>query len=95
MTIRRVVCAANKYELNDGSTKIFIGIRHYCPVMRQNIEFWKLSIKRSTEIQGFVDQYGVFMDRFEALRVAKDAGQLNIARPKTSPEDRLFSEDLY
>lgn len=39
MTIRRVVCAANKYELNDGSTKIFIGIRHYCPVMRQNIEF--------------------------------------------------------
>lgn len=59
------------------------------------MEFWKLSIKRSTEIQGFVDQYGVFMDRFEALQVAKDAGQLNIARPKTSPEDRLFSEDLY
>ena len=95
MTIRRVVCAANKYELNDGSTKIFTGIRHYCPVMRQNMEFWKLSIKRSTEIQGFVDQYGVFMDRSEALQVAKDAGQLNIARPKTSPEDRLFSEDLY
>ena len=95
MSVRRVVCAANKYELNDGSTKIFTGIRHYCPVMCQNIEFWKLSIKRSTEVQGFVDQKGVFMYRLEALQVAKDAGHLNIARPKTSPEDRLFSEDLY
>ena len=95
MTIRRVVCAANRYELKDGSFKIFIGIRHYCWVMHQNMEFWKTSIKRETEIQGFVDQYGVFMDRFEALRVAKDAGQLNVARLKTSPENKLFSEDLY
>jgi len=45
--------------------------------------------------QGFIDQFGVFMDRFEALQVATDAGQLNVTRAKTHPVDRLFSEDLY
>lgn len=95
MTKRRVVCAANQYKTQDGRVKVFIGVRHYCPVMCQNIEFWKPYIIRSSEIQGFVDQYGAFMDRFEVLTVATKAGQLNIARPKTSPEDRLFSEDLY
>lgn len=95
MTKRRVVCAANQYDTQDGRVKVFVGVRHYCPVMIQNLEFWKPHLIRSSEVQGFVDQHGVFMDRFEALKVATAAGQINIARPKTSPEDRLFSEDLY
>lgn len=98
-TQRRVVCAANQYDIVDpidGWGKVIItGIRHYCPLMRQNLKSWVDLIDRSSEEQGFVDQYGVFMDRFEALMVAQDAGQLNICRPKTSPENRLFSEDLY
>lgn len=96
---RRVVCAANRYELEverEGHKYVtLIGVRHFCPIMRGNFIRVKSEIKRSTEVQGFVDQFGIFMDRFEALDVAKAAGQLNIARPKTSPEDRLFSEDLY
>jgi len=46
------------------------------------------------EVQGFVDQHGVFMDRKEALDVATAAGQINTRRPK-NPGDWLCSEDLY
>lgn len=94
---RRVVCAANKYEtrLQPSESVVFIGVRHFCPVMRQNMFHYREMLKRETEVQGFVDQFGVFMDRNEALLVAKEAGQLNVARIKTWPEDQLFSEDLY
>ncbi len=93
---RRVVCAANKYDCYYGGIDmIFIGVRHFCPIMRQNMETHKDFIKRESEVQGFIDQFGVFMDRKEALQVAREAGQLNIARIKTWPDDELFSEDLY
>lgn len=93
---RRVVCAANKYQcMLGGEPLVFIGIRHYCPVMRQNMQPWQEHIDRKSEIQGFVDQFGIFMDRKEALKVAKEAGQLNVARIKTWPDNELFSEDLY
>ena len=92
---RRVVCAANRYECTLGGVLIFVGVRHFCPLMRQNMQSWGDTIIRNTETQGFVDQFGVFMDRKEALSVAKDAGQLNISRLKTWPDDELFSEDLY
>ncbi len=42
--------------------------------------------------EGFVLQDGTFVDRFEALKIAKANGQLI---RKTGPEDRLFSEDLW
>ena len=93
---RRVVCAANKYNCKlGGIPMVFVGVRHYCPVMRQNMEPHKYFINRESEVQGFIDQFGVFMDRKEALEVAKEAWQLNVARIKTWPDDELFSEDLY
>lgn len=92
---RRVVCAANQYSCTLGGVLHFIGVRHFCPLMRQNMQSWSDVLIRTTETQGFVDQFGVFMDRKEALKVAKEAGQLNIARLKTWPDDELFSEDLY
>jgi len=45
-----------------------------------------------TGVMGFLDQEGIFMDREEALIVARAANQI---RDKTEPYDRLFSEDLY
>lgn len=92
---RRVVCTANKYKLTSGESMFFVGVRHFCPVMRQNMQPYKDIIIRDSEVQGFVDQFGVFMDRSHALHVADNASQLNIARPKTWPENELFSEDLY
>lgn len=89
---RVVVCAANKY-----GPMVFTGIRHFCPVMRQNMTGHNISALRDQlgEVQGFVDQHGVFMDRREALDVATAAGQINRFRPKGHPVDKLFSEDLY
>ncbi|SAF87642.1 Uncharacterised protein [Enterobacter ludwigii] len=95
MTQRRVVCAANRYSCTLGGVVVFVGVRHFCPLMRQNMQSWHDVLIRATEKQGFVDQFGVFMDREEALKVARDAGQLNISRIKTWPDDELFSEDLY
>ncbi|NWC63721.1 hypothetical protein [Cedecea sp. P7760] len=93
---RRVVCAANKYESKLGiSPMTFVGVRHFCPIMRQNMQPFFKHIERSSEVQGFVDQFGTFMDRSEALEVARTAGQLNVARVKTWPDNELFSEDLY
>lgn len=88
---RVVVCAANKY-----GPFVYTGIRHFCPIMRQNMSNANIpQLSRIFgEVQGFVDQYGVFMDRIESLQVAKDAGQIDRWRPK-NPGNWLCSEDLY
>ena len=40
--------------------------------------------------QGFYTSYGRFVNREEALQIAKDAGQI-----QETDDNRLFSEDLY
>lgn len=91
MTQRIVVCAANKY-----GDKLFIGVRHFCPIMRDNMKDFDIPFMRKEfgETQGFIDQYGVFMDRKEAYEVAKANGQVGRYRPK-NPGEWLCSEDLY
>lgn len=86
---RLVVCAANNYN-----GLIICGARHYDQVMVKQIKAFNDGFTFEPE-QGFIDQHGVFMDRFEALLVATEAGQINRYREKTTPVDRLFSEDLY
>jgi hypothetical protein len=87
---RFVVCAANKY-----GDLIFIGVRHFCPVMCFNMQHYDIPALRKVrgEVQGFIDQYGVFMDRTEAAKVAAAAGQLD--RYGDVKPELLFSEDLY
>lgn len=89
---RFVVCAANRY-----GTVIIASARHHDPLMNAQIKAFRAAglIPEKKGEQGFIDQWGVFMDRFEALGVAIRAGQLNVRRKKSPPEDRLFSEDLY
>ena len=97
--VRVVVCAANLYRFETGSSLLICGPRHYDMTMHDTIaalddEIWTLP-KKCT--QGFVDQWGMFMDRKEALLVATAAGQINVRRPKSGNPDspELFSEDLY
>jgi len=45
------------------------------------------------DIQGFLDNDGVFLNRKEALQVALDAGQ--VLDVNAIRADRLFSEDLW
>lgn len=87
---RFVVCAANKY-----GHLIFTGVRHFCPTMCFNMAHYDIPAMRVQlgEVQGFIDQHGVFMDRREAAEVAADAGQLD--RYGEEKPEVLFSEDLY
>lgn len=87
---RSVVCAANKY-----GDLVFVGVRHFCPVMQFNMRGHDIPALRKErgEVQGFIDQHGVFMDRKEAAIVAKESGQL--ARYGDNIPEILFSEDLY
>lgn len=94
---RFVVCAACRY-----GDMIVCGARHYDKVMHSVLaqlrEDKLFDFEREGRAeQGFIDQYGVFMDRKEAFEVAKAAGQLNVRRTKSqSPSSTtLFSEDLY
>jgi hypothetical protein len=48
---------------------------------------------RIGEVQGFIDQFGDFMTREEARKVALDAGQ--VRRRVGGDSERLFSENLY
>lgn len=87
---RSVVCAANKY-----GDLVFTGVRHFCLVMVGNMAGHDIPALRKErgEIQGFIDQHGVFMDRKEAAIVARESGQL--ARYEDVFPEVLFSEDIY
>ena len=82
---RRVVCAAIRIN-----GIIICGVRHYDKMMHKVLELIKQDGKAE---QGFVDQYGVFMDREEAYQVAQAAKQIIYEIP--GPKGMLFSEHLY
>jgi hypothetical protein len=83
----RIVCAALR---KDG--RIIAGARHFDEVMRQQIrasegvDFW-----RGAE-QGFLTNYGQFLDRKRALVIAMKNRQVV---EKIGNGKILFSEDLY
>ncbi|SRR5258708_940532 len=94
--VRRVVCAA--LRAHDGT--ILVGIRHYSQDMHEQIAHRNDSYRFEHLLdfdQGFVDQYGVYMTREEAYKVASAANQ--IVRPEACGEGldgrKLYSEGLY
>lgn len=78
---RQVVCAANRYN----GELIVLGVRHHCPIMNRTLDL--LGIDGFTKEQGFVDQWGNYMDRKEALEVLKANGRFI--------RDDDFSDELY
>lgn len=95
---RRIVCAANRFELKTGGTIIIPGARHYSPDMANVLDLIRdklVSDYVHGDNQGFIDQWGEYFTRKEALIIATHAGQINTVRKKGFPEDVLFSEDLY
>lgn len=97
MKQRRVVCAALRAD--DGT--LVLGIRHYSQDMVDQITRMGSGGEkfhhRSGKDQGFVDQHGTYMDRYEAYAVASEAGQ--VVYPDacaTTPKGyKLYSEGLY
>lgn len=89
---RVIVAAACKY-----GDVIITGARHYDKVMHTQLRAFSEEhevhlMNRGEVVQGFIDNQGTFLDRVEALVVAREAGQVRFKHP---PEYELFSEDLY
>ena len=86
---RYVVCAACKWE-----DIIVCAPRHFDMAMRNQINLLPDgSFNRARAEQGFVDQYGNFMSRTEALHVVLTNNQP--LRDEEILGGRLFSENLY
>lgn len=95
---RRIVCAANRFELKVGGFIVVPGARHYSPDMASVIDLIEDQLSTrfvAGEEQGFIDQWGEYHNRQDALVIATHAGQINTVREKGAPYDTLFSEDLY
>jgi hypothetical protein len=86
----RIVCAANR--MADGM--VVMGIRHCCPVMQINFKKMGYSIDDIVASEsGFIDNYGRYLTRQEAYKIAEEKGQY---RPWGDHNPGvLYSEDLY
>lgn len=90
---RRVVCAA--YMMDDGL--IVTGARHFSPDMRatmKRIYGDKYHLRRNREHHegGFIDQFGEYLTREEAWKIAEANGQI---WREVAPKGTLYSENLY
>jgi hypothetical protein len=93
---QRVVCAAIRAA--DG--ELLLGIRHYSPDMQRQIQQrvdGNKFMHRLDEDQGFVDQFGNWLNRHQAWIVADEADQIKdrtyIGKSLDGP--KLYSEALY
>lgn len=94
--VRRVVCAAIQHPTG---LLMLIGPRHFDLIMMQQMALYQHADVREDSwregVQGFIDQKGVFMDRVEALAVAKNAGQIVRQCGNGENNTELYSENLY
>lgn len=87
LSLQLVVCAANRHH---DSGRIICGARHWDSIMRGQLIDGQ---KGGSWDQGFIDQWGQFLTREEAWKVAVAKGQ--IRRQIDTPEGTLYSEHLY
>lgn len=90
---RWIVSAANRYK-----DIIIMGTRHSSPTMYMTTlaygGFMLLhEYSGDDHSQGFVDQFGTYYEREEALKLAEENGQ--IRNPDGNTPTELFSEGLY
>jgi len=68
------------------------------PARHHDCMQWAPSVKKTPPIppyrQGFFTNYGRYVDRKQAMIIAKSAGQL-LSRAPTGEPDTLYSEDLW
>lgn len=90
---RRVVCSACR---SSKTGRIVLGPRHMDDVMRMHVRLCLDLDFHDYDDQGFIDQWGVFMSRTEAWKVAEAAGQIVYrCGGDTANGGTLYSENLY
>ena len=86
---QRVVCAA----IRNKEGKIICGARHYDGIMHSQIISdggnWIVAD------QGFIDQFGNYLTRHEAYKIAKINGQIIRDHEDADHNQKLYSENLY
>ena len=93
----RIICAANKLLLSDGTIVVVTGARHWDKGMHEIVDIFYSSLNKELE-QGFIDQFNNFYTREEAWIIAALNGQIirRVGGDVTSTgAGRLFSENLY
>lgn len=86
----RIVCAAIQHK---ETKEIIVGPRHYDSTMRNQIEkFGGVQKWRANADQGFIDQFGRFIDRKVSWLIAESQGQII---QECSVPGTLYSENLY
>lgn len=101
LPVRVVVCAANRVHntnLPNGSI-IIPGPRHHSSIMNalyDALEARNRITRTDRDEQGFIDQWGQFMDRKEALKVVMSSGQpFDVERNGCgNPPNELYSEGI-
>lgn len=96
---QKVIAAACKIVV-DGNEVILCGVRHFDPVMNSQIKAIKESAieidgNKDPYNQGFVDQYGNFLTRKEAMDIVKQNGQPFDYERNGSQDDILYSEGVW
>lgn len=95
----RIVCAANKYIMEDGTKLIIPSARHHDPQMNRLLNVLKqagVALKADPNVvdcQGFMDQHRNWISREDAYKIAEENGQ--IFREIDGCNGELFSENLY
>jgi len=88
-----IVCAACK----SGSI-ILCGVRHWDKIMNKLFAKIKVAypdLRSSGFEQGFVDQFGKFLTREEAMEIVKENGQPFDKERNGGSDKELYSEGLY
>lgn len=86
-----MVCAANRHEETNHT---ILGARHWDRLMRKAHGDSMCRPPTGEYVQGFIDQWGRFYTREEAMRAVKKSGQPFNAE-RNGDGDELFSEGLY
>lgn len=89
----RIVTAANMTHSPDLGNVVVLGVRHFDVAMHNQYKRLPENFtKVNKTTQGFIDNFGNFHNRKEALKIAISMGQL-IAKHEAGRE--LYSEDLH
>ncbi|ATS93633.1 hypothetical protein P1A145kb_p233 [Pectobacterium phage DU_PP_I] len=88
---RRIVCAANRFQLKDGGELVIPGVRHYSKDMALVLDQLRdkvVSDHVTGDNQGFVDQWGDYHTREVAVIIAEHAGQHPLYKKNTTRSAR-------
>lgn len=89
-----VLCAANKYVHKvSGKTLIVPGLRHHDIIMNALLDEMNIENNDWEVTSGFLNSRGNFMDRKEAMILAKQCNQ--VTNRLHGDEITLFSENIY